>query len=465
MQRWDYNTTPLGGKSDEYCSAAYKDEDASFLGTEECFAGVDTESQLTRQRASAPPVWLIIVVFLSFFALTLICWPGRGRRTQLGALQRRLAGADKKNFDFFNLPASPELDALCAEAAGWNPVEPQPGVPRQSPLMVQKFLEAVKQEQGAQPVLETGSAPAATLHEPHGASGHGSSTSKRPVPSASDLEDEPGPSWKVARFATSQQQLAPFMPVREGLTASKIPFASSPGTCQHHTSFSLHSNLHAGSGQSSFSAASSGHTAEQQHAGSALSHVSVRLPASVKGKKPRDWMESWVLGPVRTRDVCQSILKMRELLRMPILSPAHFRLLMDTAEKLANYAYNKMRDPLNERNPYEAVRGVGMRFLVFNALYSAARVAGPDRPPWWDQVASAVSCVYNRPKTNQKVPRLVGQRIDFLRRLSAAVDQYKNFAAPDEEEVLDLLRILFFGEESSAAFRDTKWDSWRNDIA
>lgn len=80
-------------------------------------------------------------------------WHGKKTYTS-GPTPRPLAGDGEKNPRTFYMPGSPDLQKLCREAAGWLPVEPLPGLPRQSPAMAQDFFKARHQDQGEQPDAE-----------------------------------------------------------------------------------------------------------------------------------------------------------------------------------------------------------------------------------------------------------------------------------------------------------------------
>lgn len=215
----------------------------------------------------------------------------------------------------------------------------------------------------------------------------------------------------------------------------------------------------------STSTAASGQVTVQQAAAAPSARLqSSRLPTLQPEVRPRAWMTPHIFGAPCKVSVSRILLTLRELLRLSSLNSQQTNLLVESTENLANHVVHHMTQTPAGMDPVDAVRFWGLRFLALNALYSAAQVLGPDRPPWWNKVLAVIPNG-PAPSVNRFMPLSVRNRVNFLNRIIAALEMYKSYTNPGDEEAFDLLRILFCGEESCNYFRKKSWGPWKDDFS
>lgn len=416
-------------------------------------------------------------------------------RTKPNALGRRLAdGGDEED------PAraiSPELELLCWAAEGWAPADAPPGHPRSSPQMVEAVLEGIEaplegfsedsEDEGAgpsgmQPPLPHGqqqavpsSAPssgppvapgpypgaAQGLSEDTGQPG-GSGSGQPPIHSVEDSdEDVPGPAPKRPKLPQVHQppppaaSPSPHSAVSPGLQAGPVAphpsQAQAPGAAQ-----GLLPDSGAGPSRATVDP-----LVAQPPQGPPLQHPYVRLPVVLPGVTPRPWCASCALPAPPAGSTANSLLlRMRELLLLPTLDNNALEDLMQATELLARHTISRLcRVPKNVV-PADLVRERGTKFLVFDALHSAAQVAGLGVPPWWQRATEVALKDLSVPEE----PRGGRSNLRWLaKQLNAALQKYKDGGFPSPEEVMQLKRLLFCGDESPGYFLRPEWQPWKDD--
>lgn len=515
MHRRQDHSPPVSEASNKFLDAADQgNKNAPLTEAVEGFIYWNVLKQRRRLRATFLPSWLTITVLLGFLLMTSVCWHGRKKGMNLGALPRRLAGSDEHESGSPQSPASPELSALCAELGDWAPVESEPGVPRESPETVREFLEAIEHDGEEQPPSVSASPPPGVLGEAYGAGGDGSDAPKRRAPSSSgsDEEDAPGPSSKVAKYAHPPQPpqpperdtgepaaaggKAPTQPPRsragkfpllfaaltggtEGLSATRgtdgasTPAAAAAGMLRvslprgtrPRESPVLRSLLTADPAAPSTSSAAQAEALVQE--GAPASAPGMRpspLPTLQEGVRPRTWDTSYVFYISHTPRYYKHLLMVRELLCLPSLNSNQMENLQGAVESLANFAVFKMNERSDPKRPHELVEHWGLRFLIISALYSAAQVVGGGAPPWWNGMAAAITSGSGQEMAESSDPE-VQARLEFASRLAAAVRSYADYEDPGDREVRSLKRTLFWGSESTYYFREERWGPWKSDSA
>lgn len=101
--------------------------------------------------------------------------------------------------------------------------------------------------------------------------------------------------------------------------------------------------------------------------------------------------------------------------------------------------------------------------MVFNALYSVAKLAGLPVPAWWQQVAHAVLTNLDAPLASSGRRSTSSSSRELAEDLRRALLLYKDGNAPPPADVLRLKRRLLCGPEAFAFFQSKQWEPWRED--
>lgn len=173
-------------------------------------------------------------------------------------------------------------------------------------------------------------------------------------------------------------------------------------------------------------------------------------------------MTSTIFGPSQQRPFFPDLFVLRNLFKLYAVNVRQLQLLMTTAEQLANHAFHHMRDPLDGGPSDQAVETLGLRFLVMHTLFKAAHAVATEEPPWWGQLAAAFPPTPTYPLW-RTMPFFARCRIELLNRLVAALEKLMEFENPGDEEVVNLMRVLFRGQETAQSFRHPRWIPWKKD--
>ncbi|KAL8448559.1 hypothetical protein Emed_003739 [Eimeria media] len=157
--------------------------------------------------------------------------------------------------------------------------------------------------------------------------------------------------------------------------------------------------------------------------------------------------------------------KIRELLVQPKLDQDDAHHLVMYSEFLANHAFHKMRGPVSSRRPIDAAEALGRRFMTFFLLHSASKALRQPWPQqqWWRDLASAIPSKCPFTPGGKGMNSASQASVAFAVQLSAAIELYKSGSAPENDEVVDVMRKLFCSPTSPYHFKTDLWDPWRCD--
>ncbi|KAL8448557.1 hypothetical protein Emed_003737 [Eimeria media] len=181
-------------------------------------------------------------------------------------------------------------------------------------------------------------------------------------------------------------------------------------------------------------------------------------------------------GEVKFRPECLSssvvyhvhgplMVKMRELLVQPKLDNTSARRLVMYSELLANHAFHRMREPVSSPRPTGVAEALGRRFMVFYSLHSASKALRQPWPQqqWWRDLASAIPSTPPFTPGGKGMKKTSQASVALAAQLSAAIELYKSGSAPDDDQLVDLMRKLFCSPVSPHHFKIETWDPWRRD--
>ncbi|KAL8429971.1 hypothetical protein ACSSS7_006243 [Eimeria intestinalis] len=406
-----------------------------------------------------------------------------------GIQGRRLAEGDGKQDDL-TPPSTPELLDLCMGYEDpWSPLKASPEDLRASPLMVKAFLDKLEEGEGPEP----GERPDG-LFDTLPKESHTPSTSdahmKRPATEESEDDvDNAGPSWKVARkvfapaFSDSSDSSGMKQPSSVSQTDSAEPGdAQFPQPSTNSGSRELLEFLSAfvetlkpselpfaplsssdDAPHSSSTAGPGAHSAPLEDGD--FVHPWVRVPSMKPGVTAPQFRPQ-LMNSLQPRSNHVYILaNLRALLRQPMLEQSDADKLREEAELLANYAIHRMTAPPKWDRPHDAVEVVGRRFVVFYMVHMTSRALGQawQMEGWWKDFAKAIptSCSYVQ-KREIWFPG-VERSVNLAKRISAAVDLYKDGSAPSDDEVIHILWELFCSPRTSRKLKKRTWDFMRNE--
>lgn len=398
-------------------------------------------------RCVVPSALPLLAILLSFMLVSFICNRSRAKLAKVaepGPRARGLAGSGFSE-DF---PSSPHLELLCAAAQDWAPLDPSPGVPRESPVFVESFFQGLE---GSAAPEENG---AATAQAKLG----------RPDDDSSSDGEQPGPSCKYSRTEEGHQRavLLPQPPFSGVSSAASSPITSDASPqAQAGPSPPMILPLVSGNGPSTSTASLTPPLPRQATSGGGQRiHPYVRRPALPAGVTPRPWK---FLNSTQRKPAKMALLKkQRALLRQATLSPADVEELMDNTEMLANFAMHHLRRQQTSRRTENVVYSRCLKFVVFNALHDAAMVISPQLPPWWQPVADAVleNC---SAFVEEHRPRERSNITDLAKRVTSALKLYRKGGSPSPEEIVSIMTGIFCEPDSPYTFRATEWRAWRQD--
>lgn len=421
-----------------------------------------------------------LTAVLGLIVVAFACRQQRIRRASPGAERRRLAsGGDDADESW--PPLSPEVEILCWAAEGWMPADPLHGEPRSSPQMVEAFLEEITAPpESSQPAAASESLGESDDDEVSPRSKRPRQTPvHRPVLSSSppllplsprttrafftglEQPSEELPEQPSLQPPDHRQDPSPLQPPigsltpSEAFTSGQSPVAAYPP--QTHEGQVPAGLLPVSGDEPSTSTATPAPRAVQQPLPQgSLVHPYVRLPTVQPGVTPRPWRRHVVTSFLMHERSCRRLLlEIRKLLLRPVLDANGLDELMTNAELLGNFAMRGLKKECLSTKPSEMVRDRGQRFLIMNALHSAAQVVSRQLPPWWGDVVNATLTKLDLPGSAASD----AFNVLLARDLTAALRMYKAGSAPAPENIIDIKRRLF----SSKHYSPSAWDPWRED--
>ncbi|KAL8448384.1 hypothetical protein Emed_003914 [Eimeria media] len=159
------------------------------------------------------------------------------------------------------------------------------------------------------------------------------------------------------------------------------------------------------------------------------------------------------------------MVKIRELLIQAKLDCRSANRLVVYSEFLANHAYQRMRGPVSSRRPTDAAEALGRRFMIFFLLHSASKALRQPWPQqqWWRDLASGIPSKCPFTPGGKGLNSASKASVALAEQLSAAIELYKSGSAPDDNEIVEIMRKLFCSPVSPHHFKAELWDPWRRD--
>ncbi|KAL8453360.1 hypothetical protein Emag_001915 [Eimeria magna] len=415
-----------------------------------------------------------------------ICPPTATSSVAEGLQRRRLAEGGAQEYDDLTPPSTPEVLDLCLEIESQlSPLDSPPEALRASPVMVQAFLDELAGGKDS----ESGVGPAYLLHtfleESQKLPG---SLLKRPAPGDADDDGEvAGPASKVAKkdttllphssyaswethkssqsstgsiesdgfesfVASSSPELLSDFP-NLLLLMSEIPDAPPVPPSVSFDASPSPSSAVVGPGPSS------------ALSGDKTVHPWLHVPALKPDVGALKFRAEKMSEPLFSHHHGRIMAKMRELLVQPELDREMAIRLLVNSEALVNHAFHKMRAPVSSRRPTDTAESLGRRFMMFHLLHLASKALQQPWPQqqWWTDLASAIPTACPFAPGGEGLISSSEASVALAVQLSAALELYKIGSAPDNDEVVDIMRKLFCSRESPHHFKTALWDPWRRD--
>ncbi|KAL8435084.1 hypothetical protein ACSSS7_002674 [Eimeria intestinalis] len=373
-------------------------------------------------------------------------------------------------------PPSPDFSQLCLELGAWSPSEPLPGQSRPSPVFVEGFFASLDQSATQSPAQTSPPTAAQTLkelllHESR-------AKTKRPWDEEdediSDDESSPGPSWKVARTRAPAPLAQPGPGLRTPAQASH-PVSFQPpisGTVSQppHTGPAHHLAASTSASSDVATASSAGPVTgppqpQRLEGGGPPQHPFVRFATLHPGvTTTRPFMPSTMRsGFIAPRRQCNTLVKMREILRKRYLDRRDAHNLVHLAEQLASHAYHFMQDQPGDLSPYFATARLGRKFMVLLYLLRASVALDQDWPSqsWWGELMQRVPHAFHIDVERDR--RASPFHCRLANDLSTALAKLKTGVFPSSRTIVDLKRRLFCVPQSRDTFKERVWDPWRQD--
>lgn len=166
--------------------------------------------------------------------------------------------------------------------------------------------------------------------------------------------------------------------------------------------------------------------------------------------------------PPITVKVYPCLLEARQLLAKEKLDISDAANLMHTAGSLVKCLLFTIQGRV-ERAPQKAVRVLGLRYLLMDALLSVVSVLGPfmRAEQWWSSLAERISSAYY-PDDSFNISDKSFMVKGICERLSAALNLMKKGIRPCVSETLWLKKALF-GSGLVDEFQLAKWNPWKED--
>ncbi|KAL8448563.1 hypothetical protein Emed_003743 [Eimeria media] len=194
-------------------------------------------------------------------------------------------------------------------------------------------------------------------------------------------------------------------------------------------------------------------------------HPWLRVPDFTPGVGDMEFRPECLSWSVRYQVHGPLMAKIREVLVQPKLDYAQARGLVVYSEYLANHAFHEQRGPVSSRRPTDAAELLGRRFMIFFLLHSASKALRQPWPQqqWWRDLASVIPSTSPFTPGGKGLNRGSKASVALAVELSAAIELYKSGSAPDDDQLVDIMRKLFCSPASPHHFKSELWDPWRQD--
>lgn len=441
---------------------------SDFSGEDEVRISRFLNNRQSGWRVAFPLSWVLFAVSLGFLTMTAtLCSRYRVKDSAPEALGRRLASG-QADVDDDDSPSLSELEALCGVIGFWAPDDSFSAVFRRSSQTVESVSEELEGEEGREPTTSASAAGQPPTPFPGRWSPY--------IVEAFFKEIEIGEGLAAEQGAVAEAQSGPafFLTESEKDSDEDQPEPSSqlpkrmhlaqapPPPGQPSAQASAPAGLLPVNGDS---AAPSTSTAPQAAPLALLPHPFIRLPSMEPGVTPRPWVQSFLTHKIPlSRSRHKWLLEIRELLLCPSLDAAGLSQLMKAAEELGNFAVFRLCPSTSPEKASDLIRDYGLRLILLHSLHSVARVVDPEKmPPWWMEVVNAMLGKYDfetllpLPQSRHAPNVLVAQRLAF------ALLRYKSGSFPEDQEILELKRLLLCSRNTPPFFKDACWDPWRQD--
>ena len=200
--------------------------------------------------------------------------------------------------------------------------------------------------------------------------------------------------------------------------------------------------------------------------GDVRSHPYVRLPMLKAGVAPRSIHASEILTKLPRRfSPHRYLLFVRKLFLQETLSQRDVNDLLVAIEELASMSYHRGQRPPRGINPVFIVEALGYYFMIFDAIVCAIELLGEPMhlELWWNQFTENFVTRFPlsvAPATRSEMAQF---NLELARRLSDALDIYKQGRRPPLQEVIALKNKLFCSPLGRNQFKRARWDPWRDD--
>ncbi|CDI76798.1 hypothetical protein, conserved [Eimeria acervulina] len=155
---------------------------------------------------------------------------------------------------------------------------------------------------------------------------------------------------------------------------------------------------------------------------------------------------------------------MRSLFVQDSISQVDIEGLLRKMEDLAGHLIHFQTKVLLGLAPRDAVKALGIRYLILDTLYAASTALGDPRPWWEELVANVPHEVEDYDPFRRKADQYQ-VNIRLVKALSDAVALLKTGTRPGKRQTIELKRELFCGALSPRYFKTRNWDPWRNDYS
>ncbi|CDJ46864.1 hypothetical protein EBH_0013820 [Eimeria brunetti] len=195
------------------------------------------------------------------------------------------------------------------------------------------------------------------------------------------------------------------------------------------------------------------------------SHPYVRLPVVEKGVAPR-YIRTSILFTRPTGRISphMHLREVRRLLKKETIDQHDAEVLMNAVERLVSASWFNTQTQTRTLFPVDIVSVLGKYFMIFDAIVSAMQLFGEYMQAhlWWDKFTAHFDTSVRLYSTAsyQKVAKF---HVYLAKRLSSALDIYKQGRRPPRLEVYELKRLLFCSPLGHHRLKEQQWEPWRED--
>ncbi|CDJ59279.1 hypothetical protein, conserved, partial [Eimeria maxima] len=198
-----------------------------------------------------------------------------------------------------------------------------------------------------------------------------------------------------------------------------------------------------------------------------VNHPFVRLPVPKLSKVHQVIVvdfERALTTAIGTRSAIPSLQKARQLLALEVVDVSDMMEMAVVAAELIEHAYHYECQDLSRHHTFRAVKRLGVRFLILDAVVSILTVLRqtPD-PKLWERFTDAISDAAPPPTERANFAARTLFFTHLTQKLSSAIQLLKRAQRPEPAELLKIKRMLFCSEYSPSGLKQREFDSWRAD--